>query len=60
MGLKHLVAAEKIFRDYPEKSYTKTDIRNILKMNYNYVTDVLSYLISHNVIEEIDKKYKLR
>jgi len=50
MGIKHLRKIEELFRKNKTKSYTRTDIRNIIKTNYWSIIDAISYLIEEKKI----------
>jgi len=58
MGLKHLEQIEEFLNKNRDKYLSKTQIRDELKIDYNTVVDVLSYLVKEKKIIEKEKKYK--
>ena len=61
--LRHLRKIENLFKQHPKKEFSKTEIRDILNIDYNTVLNALTYLLDKKVIKlkkgEVDK-YKLR
>jgi len=55
MGIKHLRGIENLMRKDPAKSYSKTEIRDTLRIDYQTVLDVLAYLLSENKIIKAQK-----
>ncbi len=55
MGLKHLKNIENLMRKDLAKSYSKTEIRDTLRIDYQTVLDVLTYLLSENKITKVQK-----
>lgn len=55
MGLKHLRKIEGLMKKDSKKAYSKTEIRDILRIDYQTVLDVLSYLIENNLITKVQK-----
>lgn len=57
IGLKHLVRIEEIFAT--GKEYTKSELRDMLRINYNVLQDVLSYLLNKGAIVQNEKDGKV-
>ena len=55
IGLKHLKDIQNLMRKDPKKSYSKTEIRDTLRIDYQTVLDVLAYLLSENKIINTQK-----
>ncbi len=55
MGLKHLKNIEDLMRVKPIKSYSKTEIRDTLRIDYQIVLDVLDYLLTEKKIKKVQK-----
>ncbi len=51
MGLKHLRRIENELKENQDKSYSKTEIRDALNIDYRTVLDSLAYLISEGKIK---------
>jgi len=60
IGIKHLKRIEKLLKSHPSKSYTKTDIRDLINTNYWSIIEVLSYLLHEKKIETIKVNGKER
>ncbi len=54
MGIKHLESIQDLLRKN-SKSYSKTEIRDTLRIDYQTVLDALSYLLSENKIIKVKK-----
>ncbi|MEE9525056.1 MAG: hypothetical protein V3V78_00435 [Candidatus Woesearchaeota archaeon] len=55
MGLKHLRNIENLMRKDLAKAYSKTEIRDTLRIDYQTVLDVLAYLLSEKKITKAQK-----
>lgn len=55
MGLKHLKAIENEMRINSDKAYSKTELRDTLKIDYQTVLDVLAYFLTERKIEKTQK-----
>ena len=55
MGLKHLRNIENLMRKDPKKTYSKTEIRDSLRIDYQTVLDVLAYLLGEKKITKAQK-----
>lgn len=58
MGIRHLKKIEDFLRKNEGKPFSKTQIRDELKIDYNTVLDVLSYLIDEKRITKKEDKYQ--
>lgn len=56
MGVKHLRQIQDLFMKNPESTYTKTQIRNELGINFNAVCESLDYLVYWKHIWKTKKK----
>ena len=55
MGLKFLKSIEDFMRANLKTSYSKTEIRDTLNINYYTVLDVLAYLLKEKKIKKVKK-----
>jgi len=55
MGLKLLRAIEELLTANPGVSFSKSQIRDTLNIDYNTVLDIIQYLKTNNKIETIQK-----
>lgn len=55
MGLKHLKIVENLMREDPNRAYSKTEIRDTLRIDYQTVLDVLDYFLSEKKIMKTQK-----
>lgn len=61
IGIKHLRKIEKLLKSKPNKEYTKTEIRDLIRTNYWLVLDVLDYLLHEKkIVETKEGKYQWR
>ena len=49
--LRHLRKIENLFKDNPEKRFSKTKIRDVLKIDYISVLNALDYLLDQGTIK---------
>lgn len=55
MGLKHLKKVE-IFLKENYDMFTKTDIRDILNVDFNTLTEILDYLLKEKKVIKVKQK----
>ena len=60
MGLKHLEQITEFFKKNIGVFFTKSQIRDELRIDYHTVLDVLAYLLKEKKIVMKDKKYAWR
>jgi len=64
MGVRHLKDLRRYLKEHPERSFSRTELRDTLKQNYPTIIDNLAYLMDQEgrVMEVGDatKKYQWR
>ena len=53
MGIEHLRQVEKLMSGNPSKAFSRTEIRDTLKIYYPIVLDALVYLLTNNRIIKV-------
>lgn len=58
MGVRHLRKIEQLLKNYPNKYFSRTEIKDTLKINYKTVIESLGYFMRIGLVVKKNNRYR--